>query len=86
MEFSFARARRRFAALVRLDARASAADRARHELFVFARLATIVLVAALVPRYLAAAGADPLWRISAFAWLLLPLAAIVHLARTGDLV
>jgi two-component system, cell cycle sensor histidine kinase DivJ len=69
-----------------MDARASAADRARHELFVFARLATIVLVAALVPRYLAAVGADPLWRISAFAWLLLPLAAVVHLARTGNLV
>jgi len=69
-----------------MDARASAADRARHELFIFARLATIVLVAALVPRYLAAVGADPLWRISAFAWLLLPLAAVVHLARTGDLV
>jgi two-component system, cell cycle sensor histidine kinase DivJ len=69
-----------------MDARASAADRARHELFVFARLATIVLVAALVPRYLAAVGADPLWRICAFAWLLLPLAAVVHLARTGNLV
>ena len=86
MEFSFASVRRRFAALVHQDARASAADRVRHELFIFARLATIVLVAALVPRYLAAVGADPLWRIGALAWLLLPLAAVVHLARTGDLV
>ncbi len=86
MEFSFASVRRRFAGLVRLDVRVSAADRARHELFIFARLATIVLVAALVPRYLAAVGADPLWRIGALAWLLLPVAAVVHLARTGDLV
>jgi cell cycle sensor histidine kinase DivJ len=86
LEFSFASVRRRFAALVHQDVRASAADRVRHELFIFARLATIVLVAALVPRYLAAIGADPLWRIGALAWLLLPLAAIVHLARTGDLV
>ena len=86
MEFSFASVRRRFAALIHQDVRASAADRVRHELFIFARLATIVLVAALVPRYLAAVGADPLWRIGALAWLLLPLAAVVHLARTGDLV
>ena len=86
MQFPFASARRRVAALVHPDARASAADRARHELFIFARLATIVLVAALVPRYLAAVGADPLWRFGALAWLLLPPAAIVHLARTGDLV
>jgi len=86
LAFPFASARRRVAALVHPDARASGADRARHELFIFARLATIVLVAVLVPRYLAAVGADPLWRIGAFAWLLLPLAAVVHLARTGDLV
>ena len=86
MQFPFASARRRVAALVHPDARANAADRARHELFIFARLATVVLVAALVPRYLAAVGADPLWRFGALAWLLLPLASIVHLARTGDLV
>jgi cell cycle sensor histidine kinase DivJ len=86
LEFSFASVRRRFAALVHPDVRVSAVDRVRFELFVFARLATIVLVAALVPRYLAAVGADPLWRIGAFFWPLLPLAAVVHLARTGDLV
>jgi cell cycle sensor histidine kinase DivJ len=86
LQFPFASARRRVAALVHPDARANAADRARHELFIFARLATVVLVAALVPRYLAAVGADPLWRFGALAWLLLPLASIVHLARTGDLV
>ena len=86
MEFPFASARRRVAALVHPDARASAADCARHELFIFARLATVVVVAALVPRYLAAVGADPLWKIGALAWLLLPLAAVVHLVRTGDLI
>ena len=86
MELPFASARRRVAALVHPDARANASDRARHELFIFARLATIVLVAALVPRYLVAAGADPLWRFGVFGWLLLPLAAIAQLARTGDLV
>ena len=86
MEFPFASARRRVAALVHPDVRVSATERARHELFIFARLATVVLVAALVPRYLAAVGADPLWRVGALVWLLLPLAAIVRLARTGDLV
>jgi cell cycle sensor histidine kinase DivJ len=86
LEFSFASVRRRFAALVHPDVRVSAADRVRFELFVFARLATIALVAALVPRYLAAVGADPLWRIGVFVWLPLPLAAVVHLARTADLV
>jgi len=86
LEFPFASARRRVAALVHPDVRVSATERARHELFIFARLATVVLVAALVPRYLAAVGADPLWRVGALVWLLLPLAAIVRLARTGDLV
>ena len=86
MELPFASARRRVAALVHPDARANASDRARNELFIFARLATIVLVAALVPRYLVAVGADPLWRLGVFGWLLLPLAAIARLAHTGDLV
>ena len=86
MEFPFASARRRVGAVVHPDVRVRAPDCARHELFIFARLATIVLVAALVPRYLAAVGADPLWKIGAVAWLLLPLAAVVHLGRSGDLV
>jgi cell cycle sensor histidine kinase DivJ len=86
LEFPFASARRRVGAVVHPDVRVRAPDCARHELFIFARLATIVLVAALVPRYLAAVGADPLWKIGAVAWLLLPLAAVVHLGRSGDLV
>ena len=68
------------------DAHISPVERARREVFVFARLATLVFVAFFVPRYLALAGANPIWRLGAVAWLILPLAAVVHLARTGDLI
>ena len=78
-------ARRRIEDLVHRDARASHAERARHELFILARLATLVFVAAFVPRYLAVAGASAIWQASAVAWLIAPLAAIAHLARTGNL-
>jgi cell cycle sensor histidine kinase DivJ len=79
-------ARRRIAALVHRDGRAPEAQRAGCELFVIARLATLVFVAIFVPRYLDFAGASAVWRFGALAWLVLPLAAIAHLARTGDLV
>ena len=50
-------------------------------------LATLVFVAAFVPRYLALAGAGAdLAVVGAVAWLIAPLAAIAHLARTGDLI
>ena len=78
-------ARRRIEDLVHRDARASQAERARHELFILARLATLVFVAAFVPRYLAVAGASAIWQVSAVAWLIAPLAAIAHLTRTGNL-
>jgi cell cycle sensor histidine kinase DivJ len=79
-------ARRRFKDLVHPDARLSRIERARHETFIFARLATLVLVAVFVPRYLALAGAGAIWQIGALAWLIAPLAAIAHLARSGNLV
>jgi cell cycle sensor histidine kinase DivJ len=78
-------ARRRIEEVVH-PAGASEVEPARHELFIFARLATLVFVAVFVPRYLALAGASPMWQFGAFAWLLLPLAAIAHLSRTGDLI
>ena len=83
--FSMPIARRRIAALVRRDGRASRAEDARCELFIVARLVTLVFVAIFVPRYLAFAGASDVWRVGAVAWLVLPLAAIIHLTRTGDL-
>ena len=84
--FPIPSARRRVEDLVHPDARVSQLERARHELFIFARLATLVLVAAFVPRYLAMAGAGAIWQVGAFVWLIAPLAAIVHLARTGNLI
>ena len=52
----------------------------------FTRLATVLLVAVFVPRYLAYAGASATWQIAALLWLILPLTAIAHLSRTGDLI
>ena len=77
---------RRVKELIGPDARFSPVERARRELFVLARLATLVFVAVFVPRYLALAGASPIWQVGAVVWLILPLAAIAHLARTGDLI
>jgi len=85
LALSLSNARRRIAKRVPRVARASQAERACRELFIVARLATLALVAAFVPRYLALAGASEIWRIGALVWLVLPLAAVAHLARTGDL-
>ncbi len=79
-------ARRRIEALVHPDARVRQVERARHELFIVARLATLVFVAAFIPRYLALTGAGAIWQVGAFAWAIAPLAAIAHLARTGNLI
>ncbi len=84
--FSVPIAWRRVKEFIGPDAGVSPVERARRELFVFARLATLVFVAAFVPRYLALAGAGPVWRLGAVVWLILPVAAILHLARTGDLI
>ena len=83
---AIATARRRIEALVHPDARVREVERARHELFVIARLGTLVFVAAFLPRYLALAGAGAIWQVGAIAWLIAPLAAIAHLARTGNLI
>ena len=72
--------------LVHPDARVSKLERARHETFIIARIATIVVVALIVPRYLALAGAQDVWRFAAIAWLAAPAIAIARLARSGDLV
>jgi cell cycle sensor histidine kinase DivJ len=79
-------ARRRVEEVVHRGAGVSGVEPTHCELFIFARLATLVFVAVFVPRYLALAGASPGWRVGAIAWLVLPAAAIVHLARTGDLI
>ncbi|MBV8473072.1 MAG: PAS domain-containing sensor histidine kinase [Hyphomicrobiales bacterium] len=67
-------------------ARACKLERARHETFIFAQLATIALAGLFIPHCLGAAGADAIWRIAALVWFIAPAAAIAHLARSGDLV
>jgi cell cycle sensor histidine kinase DivJ len=79
-------ARRRIEDFAGSHARFAELEPGRYELFMFARLATLLFVAVFVPRYLAQAGASAIWQIGAVVWLLLPTAAIVHLARTGDLI
>jgi len=71
--------------LVHPTARLSKLERARHETFILARVAAAALVALLVPRYLALAGAPEAMRIAALLWPLAPLAAILYLMRTGKL-
>ena len=67
--------------LVHPEVRVLKLERARHETFIVARLATIVVVALVVPCYLA----QDVWRIAAIAWPVAPAAAIAHLARSGNL-
>ncbi len=85
LPISIAKARRRLEELIHPDARVSHVERARHELFILARAATLALVAVFVPRYLASVGAGAVWQIGAVVWLIAPLAAIAHLSRTGNL-
>jgi len=72
---------RRFSALPRLNA-----QRASEVSFIYARLAASIAALILTPIYLAAFGAPGVWAICAVVWLILPLAAIIHVARTGKTV
>jgi cell cycle sensor histidine kinase DivJ len=60
-------------------------ERARGAYFIYARLAASALAMALTPFYLFFFGAPDLWAATAFVWLILPLAAIFHVAHTGRL-
>jgi len=77
---------RQIAPLACLETRYSPLDQARRFSFIYARLAASLLAMALTPIYLASFGAPDLWAACAFACLILPLAAVVHVARTGRIV
>jgi two-component system, cell cycle sensor histidine kinase DivJ len=67
------------------ELRRLSAARVRGAYFIYPRLAASALAMALIPFYLFFVGAPGLWAASAFVWLILPLAAIVHVLRTGRL-
>jgi two-component system, cell cycle sensor histidine kinase DivJ len=65
------------------DAGGSPLERARRAYFIYARLAASLAAMALIPVYLTLYGAPEPWAACALVWLILPLAAIIHVARTG---
>jgi cell cycle sensor histidine kinase DivJ len=77
---------RRFAPGVRLGANPSSPDRVQRFSFVYARLVASLIAIGITPIYLASFGAPDLWAACAIVWLILPLAAIVQVARTGKIV
>jgi two-component system, cell cycle sensor histidine kinase DivJ len=76
----------RFAPWIRLGVNPSSPDRAQRYSFIYARLVASLLAIAITPIYLASFGAPDLWASCAIVWLILPLAAIVHVAGTGRIV
>jgi cell cycle sensor histidine kinase DivJ len=72
--------------MARAGLRSPRLERVRQFSFIYARLAASLLAMALTPIYLASFGAPELWTACAFVWLILPLAAIIHVARTGRIV
>jgi two-component system, cell cycle sensor histidine kinase DivJ len=69
----------------RLGTEPSSSERVQDYSFIYARLAASLIALAITPIYLAAFGAPDLWAACAVVWLILPLAAIVQVARTGKI-
>ena len=60
-------------------------ERALHRTIIATRLLTSLLVIAAAPIYLVLRGIPQPWVVCCFCWLLLPLASVVLLSRTGRL-
>jgi cell cycle sensor histidine kinase DivJ len=73
-------------ALVHCDALSCPVERSRHQTFIAARLALSLAAIGVLPPYLTYHGLPAPWEALAFGWLVLPLAAAVHVSRTGRLV
>ncbi|MBV9705365.1 MAG: PAS domain-containing sensor histidine kinase [Methylobacteriaceae bacterium] len=73
-------------AFVHADALACPVERARHQTFIAARLGFSLAAFALLPAYLTFHGMTAPWEAIAFAWMVLPVVAVVHVSRTGRLV
>ena len=73
------------ATLVHPSVRECAIERARHETFIAGHLAAGVVVLTLIPIFFAVAGRPTPGETLAFVWMMLPLAAVAIVARTGNL-
>jgi cell cycle sensor histidine kinase DivJ len=71
--------------LIHPDAKRSSSERTRHEFFIFSRVATTLLAVIFVPPILALSGGIAIWQSGVFVWIVFPLAAVVHVSRTGRL-
>jgi cell cycle sensor histidine kinase DivJ len=60
-------------------------ERLRHETFILRRLASSVAVMCLAPFFLAIYGAPAVWHALIFVWCIVPIAAVLLLSRSGDL-
>ena len=78
--------RQHVAALVHPGAPSDIVTRTHHEIFIASRLAVSLIAVALSPLFLAFGGAPALWQVIAFSWMLLPVAAVAVLSRTGQLI
>jgi two-component system, cell cycle sensor histidine kinase DivJ len=76
----------RLVSAISFDMGLSPLERARRAYFIYARLAASLAAMALIPAYLTLYGAPDPWAACAFVWLILPLGAIIHVARTGRIV
>jgi cell cycle sensor histidine kinase DivJ len=75
----------RLAGWVHETAQACPARRGRHAAFIRSRLLAALAVCVVAPPYLALRGAPALWETLVFLLALAPLASLVLLSRTGDL-
>lgn len=60
-------------------------ERLRHQIFIFRRLASSLIILCLVPPFLAAYGAPAAWQALVFVLFLLPVGAVAFVSRTGHL-
>jgi two-component system, cell cycle sensor histidine kinase DivJ len=76
---------KQIASLVHPSVESRPAERLRHETFILRRLASSVAVMCLAPLFLAIYGAPAVWHALIFIWCIVPIAAVLLLSRSGDL-
>ncbi len=76
---------KQIASLVHFSVLPHQAERMRHETFMLRRLASSLGIMCLAPLFLAIYGAPAVWHALVFVWCIVPIATVLLLSRSGNL-
>ncbi len=72
--------------LVHPDMRACELENARHRVFITTRIGLFLAAMTSAPLFLASGHVPAMWQAVALAWLMVPLASVAYVSRTGRLI